>query len=157
MPVRFGRRRTPPNALLKITVDHVRRGVAALHALSRAQRADPELRVRRLIHALRDVADGMPVDTLVAVISMRIAAFERMLADRPHLLGGRKASADLEHAVYLAMATEPLLTGQDGRHFEPENFARRVDDLLTMLARHRIAASAPRHAAASLTETVTRH
>jgi hypothetical protein len=157
MPVRFGRRRAAAPVALEIRVEHVRRGVAALHELSHEARADPEARGRCLVRALRGVAHGMPLEMLVVAISRRIAAFERMLANRPRLLGGRKASADLEHAVYVAIATEPLLTGAEGRGFDPPGFVRRVDDVLATLARRRVAAAAPSGTGDSPTEAVAPH
>src|SRR5262245_589306 len=138
MPIRFGRRQTPLPSPLEIRAMHVRRGVAALHALPHDARVDPDLRALSLYRALRDVADGVPVERLVVAVSARIAAFESMIASRPQLLGGRKASAQLEQAVYVAMATESLVETADGKRFDPSKFIRRVEEILGTLERRRV-------------------
>jgi hypothetical protein len=149
MPIRFGRRRTPLPPPFEIRARHVRRGVAALHALPPDARVDPDVRARCLVHALRGEADGMPIERLVLAVSTRIAAFESMIAGQPQLLGGRKASAELEQAVYVAMATEPLLEAAGGRRFDPPKFMRRVEEILGTLARRRVVeAAAPLRAEA---------
>jgi hypothetical protein len=108
----------------------VRRGVAALHTLSRGHRGDPAARAACLFYALRSDTGGMTIQALLRLVDMRIAAFEFMIASRPHLVPRAAATASYEEVVYEVIATEPLAAVGGRGRFDATRFTARVERIL---------------------------
>lgn len=123
--IRFGRRGVAAPAP-QVNAEDMRRGVAALDALSRPYRRDPAARATSLFYALRSRAGRVPIETLVRLVDARIAAFEWMLANRPHLISRESATAAFEAEVYEAIATEPLIVTHGHARFDEARFLARV-------------------------------
>jgi hypothetical protein len=123
---RFGARSLPRVAAREVRGEDIRRGVAALNALARRDRGDRLARASCLFYALRNYTGGVPVDTLVSAVDMRIVAFELLVATRPRLIGRDAQTATLETAVYEAVATETLIATDEGPQFDPMRFSARL-------------------------------
>jgi hypothetical protein len=128
--MRFGRRIPGSRPTPEVAAEDVRSGVEALNTLSRESRADTEARHACLFYALRHVRGPVALETLVPVIDMRIAAFERLIAAEPGLIARENVTAALENAVYQAIAVEPLVDGPHGAAFDPGHFASALPLLL---------------------------
>ena len=124
--VKFGRRARSQPAGLSIRAEDIRRGVAALNTLARADLRDPLARASCLYYALRSYTGGAPIDPLVSAVNARIAAFEQLIGSRPRLIARENASAALEAAVYEVVASEPIIETMNGPRFDFESFAARL-------------------------------
>ena len=122
-PVPFGRRgiSAPTHS---VRAADIRRGVAAIGSLPHELRFDRTARVACLFYALRGDTGTLPLQTLLRLVDERIAAFEWMVANRPHLIS---LKASFEAAVHEAIATEPLIAVAGHRRFDAGLFISRIE------------------------------